>query len=188
MLTFEEHVEVGPSCSNKALDSVSLDVWSGSTTTLEPKPGDMRQVVFDGPNVAWARGVPHNFSVKRLVIAHQFFKEKGHNDVAIILPRRMFTSAKPEDQTILTALEEREILFYVQDLAYDDLMIIKYANQNKGIIISNDKYRDVLEAYPEWEDQIMNRTIQFTWVRDTFMIASDPFGRNGPSLDQILHH
>ena len=108
--------------------------------------------------------------------------------MAIILPKKMFTSAKPEDQAILTALEEREILFYVQDLAYDDLMIIKYANQNKGIIISNDKYRDVLEAYPEWEDQIMNRTIQFTWVRDTFMIASDPLGRNGPSLDQILHH
>ena len=65
----EEQQEVKPSHSHNALDSVSLDVWSGSTTTLEPKPGDMRQVVFDGPNVAWARGVPHNFSVKRLVIA-----------------------------------------------------------------------------------------------------------------------
>ena len=68
------------------------------------------------------------------------------------------------------------------------LMIIKYADQKKAIIISNDKFREILEAHPEWEDQILNRTLQFTWAIDTFMVASDPFGRNGPSLDQILHH
>ena len=30
------------------------------------------------------------------------------------------------------------------------------------------------------------RTLQFTWVSDTLMIAEDPFGRYGPSLHQLL--
>ena len=195
-LTFEEQIEVAirrskASSTPNSLSSVISPSSSGSLPrpgpAPEPKRGDLRLIVIDGPNVAWARGFPRNFSVKRLVIAYEFFKEKGHN-VAIFLPRKMFACAKPEDQVTLTALEERDVLFFVQDLAYDDLMIIKYADQKKAIIISNDKFREILEAHPEWEDQILNRTLQFTWAIDTFMIASDPFGRNGPSLEQILHH
>ena len=168
-------------------EDMKLSRLLDASPASEPKAGDLRLIVIDGPNVAWARGFPRNLSVKRLVIAYQFFKEKGHK-VAIFLPRKMFASAKPEDQGILTILEERDILFFVQDLAYDDLMIIKYADQKKAIVISNDKFREILQAHPEWEDQILNRTLQFTWVTDTFMVASDPFGRRGPSLDQILHH
>ena len=199
MLTFEEQIEVAKRQSqsshtpNNAICSTifSPSSCSGSlpspSPALEPKPGDLRLIVIDGPNVGWARCFPRNFSVKRLVIAYQFFEEKGHK-VAIFLPRKMFESAKSEDQEILTDLEERDVLFFVQDLAYDDLMIIKYADQKKAIVISNDKFREILEANPEWEDQILKRTLQFTWAIDTFMVASDPFGRNGPSLDQILHH
>ena len=196
VLTFEEQIEVAMRQSESSrppnpLSSISSPSYSESfpppSPASDPKPGDLRLIVIDGPNVAWARGFRLNCSAKRLEIAYQFFKEKGHN-VAIFLPRKMFTCARPEDQIILTALEEREVLFFVQDLAYDDLMIIEYADQKNGIIISNDKYREILEAHPEWEDQILNRTLQFTWAIDTFMVASDPFGRNGPSLDQILHH
>ena len=195
-LTFEEQIEVAirRSKASSTPNSVSSIISPSSFGSLprpgpasEPKPGDLRLIVIDGPNVAWARGFPRNFSVKRLVIAYKFFKEKGHN-VAIFLPRKMFACAKPQDQLTLAALEERDVLFFVQDLAYDDLMIIKYADQKKGIIISNDKFREILEDHPEWEDQVLNRTVQFTWAIDTFMIASDPFGRHGPSLDQILHH
>ena len=77
--------------------------------------------------------------------------------VAIFLPRKTWSHANPEDQAILTALEQTEILFLVQNLAYDDKMIIRYANEKKGVILSNDRYRDVLETNPELEDQIKNR-------------------------------
>ena len=193
-LTFEEQIEVAIRRSAKSSSTPLFSIISPSSSSCssylpepKPKPGDLRLIVIDGPNVAWARGFRLNCSAKRLEIAYKFFREKGH-DVAIFLPRKMFTCARPEDQVILTALEEKEVLFIVQDLAYDDLMIIEYANQKKGIIISNDKYREILETHPEWEDQILNRTLQFTWAIDSFMIANDPFGRNGPSLDQILHH
>ena len=77
--------------------------------------------------------------------------------MAIFLPRKKWTYATPEDQAILTALEQTEILFLVQNLAYDDKMIIRYANEKKGVILSNDRYRDVQETNPELVDQIKNR-------------------------------
>ena len=77
--------------------------------------------------------------------------------VAIFLPRNKWTYATPEDQAILTNLEQSEILFFVQNLAYDDKMIIRYANEKKGVILSNDRYRDVQETNPELVDQIKNR-------------------------------
>ena len=125
----------------------------------------------------------------------------------MFLPKKHWTYAKDqEDKKILTALEQAEVLFFVQNKAYDDKMIIDYADKKKGIILSNDRYRDVLMTNPEFEDQIKNRfflpkllisisvclttcvcrTLQFTWVSDTLMIAEDPFGRYGPSLHQLL--
>lgn len=83
--------------------------------------------------------------------------------MAIFLPRSKWNHANPEDQAILTALEQTEILFLVQNLAYDDKMIIRYANEKKGVILSNDRYRDVLETNPELEDQIKNRFQNFTF-------------------------
>ena len=125
--------------------------------------------------------------------------------MAIFLPRKKWTFAPPEDQDILTALEQTKILFLVQNNAYDDKFIIKHADTKQGIILSNDRYRDVLQSNPEFSDQIRNRsarsprslildiykscrTVQFTWVNDDLMIADDPMGRDGPSLDQLLRH
>ena len=193
VLTIEEQIEVAkrqsnPSRAAKAVFSVSPDLpYRCAKPALDPKPGDLRLIVLDGANVAHARGIPYNFSVKRLLVAYNYFKENGH-DVVIFLPRRLYLCAKPEDQVILNALEEREVLCLVQDLAYDDWFIIEHAHQNQGVIISNDKYRDVLETNPEWCEQILKRTLQFTWAPDKIMIARDPFGKNGPSLDQVLRH
>jgi len=151
----------------------------------QPKHEGLRLIVIDGCNVAMAHGLHRNFSVRGLVLAYEHFREKGHQ-VAIFLPRKNWTHASPEDKAILTALEQTEILFLVQNLAYDDKMIIRYANEKKGIVLSNDRYRDVLLTNPELEDQIKNRTLKFTWVHDTLMIAEDPFGRYGPSLHKLL--
>ena len=81
--------------------------------------------------------------------------------MAIFLPRKNWNYATPEDQAILTALEQTEILFLVQNLAYDDKMIIRYANEKKGVVLSNDRYRDVQETNPELVDQIKNRFLNF---------------------------
>ena len=80
----------------------------------------------------------------------------------MFLPKKHWTYAKDqEDKKILTALEQAEVLFFVQNKAYDDKMIIDYADKKKGIILSNDRYRDVLMTNPEFEDQIKNRFLAF---------------------------
>jgi len=129
------------------------------------------------------------FSVRGLVLAYEYFRERG-NQVAIFLPKKKLTFAKTdEDRAILLALEQTQILFLVQNVAYDDKFVIDYAARHEGVILSNDRYRDVLETHAHDHkvcDQIRNRTVQFTWAMDLLMIAEDPFGRHGPTLEQLL--
>ena len=171
-----------PSRTPTALGSNSSEgLSSPQQATLE----GLRLIVIDGSNVAMGHG-RGNFSVRGLVLAMEHFREKGHQ-VVIFLPRKRFTGATPEDQAILNDLYQRGILSWVQNRGYDDMFIIRHADQKKGIILSNDKYRDVLRTNPELKDQIKNRTLQFTWVEDTLMVAEDPFGPDGPSLHDLLH-
>lgn len=147
-----------------------------------------RLVVIDGMNVAMAHGLHRKFSVRGLVLAYEYFRERG-NQVAIFLPKKKLTFADPEDREILLALEQTQILFLVQNVAYDDKFVIDYAVLHEGVILSNDRYRDVLETHGHDHkicDQIRNRTVQFTWAMDVLMIAEDPFGRHGPTLEQLL--
>ena len=152
------------------------------------RSGKPRMVVLDGMNVGMAHGLG-SFSVTGLSYAYEYFRERG-NPVRIFLPRRMWGKASEEDRHSLDALQTTGILFYVQNHAYDDLFIIKYASNNEGIILSNDLYRDVLQTHPEYEEQIRRRTLRFTWADNTLMIAEDPFGRNPvyhPTLTEMLH-
>ena len=40
---------------------------------------------------------------------------------------------------------------------YDDLFTLKLATEEQAIVVSNDKYRDIPERYPQYADQIRNR-------------------------------
>jgi len=154
--------------------------------TMQPL-GKPRHVVIDGMNVGMAHGLHRKFSVQGLVLAYEYFTERS-NPVAIFLPRKRWAMGSEQDKILLTALEQAEILFMVPSMSYDDRFIIKYADNKNGIILSNDRYRDVLEENPEFSDQILKRTLQFTWVGDTLMIADDPLGREGPTLQELLQH
>ena len=171
-----------PSCSPTTFGSNSSEDLSSSQ---QAESEGLRLVVIDGSNVAMDHG-RGNFSVRGLVLAMEHFREKGHQ-VVIFLPRKRYTRATQEDQAILNDLYQTGILSWVQNGAYDDMFIIRHADQTKGIILSNDRYRDVLRKHPELKDQIKRRTLRFTWVGDTLMIAEDPFGPYGPSLNELLH-
>ena len=104
-------------------------------------------------------------------------------------PKKKLTFASPEDREILLALEQSQILFLVQNGAYDDKFVIDYAVLHEWVILSNDRYKDVLKTHSHDQkvcDQIRNRAVQFTWAMDLLMIAEDPFGRHGPTLEQLL--
>lgn len=123
------------------------------------RSGKPRMVVLDGMNVGMAHGLG-SFSVTGLSYAYEYFRERG-NPVRIFLPRRMWGKASEEDRHSLDALQTTGILFYVQNHAYDDLFIIKYASNNEGIILSNDLYRDVLQTHPDTVTQKWGVSGQF---------------------------
>lgn len=39
----------------------------------------------------------------------------------------------------------------------------------------------------EWDEIIKTRVVGFTWCDDFISFPDDPYGRQGPTLDQILH-
>lgn len=53
-------------------------------------------------------------------------------------------------------------------------------------VLSNDNYRDLLNENKEFEQIIKTRVIPYTFCKDLFMVPMDPYGRWGPSLQDIL--
>ena len=148
-------IEARPVNTIKARPVQSIDAMPVQPA-VAVQPTGLRLVVIDGMNVAMAHGVHRTFSVRGLVLAMEFFRQRGH-EVVIFLPTRKWTAANPEDRKILDTMERNKILFLVQNKDYNDQVIIKHADINQGVILSNDRYRDVLLVNPEFTDQIRNR-------------------------------
>lgn len=41
--------------------------------------------------------------------------------------------------------------------------------------------------FSDWKEIIEKRVFGFTWCMDKLFLPPDPYGRSGPSLDEILH-
>ncbi|VDP23231.1 unnamed protein product [Echinostoma caproni] len=65
-------------------------------------------------------------------------------------------------------------------------MILRFAVENNGVVVSNDQFRQYRDLGDEFRDVIDNRLLQYTMALNTFLIPDDPFGPNGPSLDECL--
>ena len=64
---------------------------------------------------------------------------------------------------------------------------MKTAVHFNAAIVSNDNYRDLMRENEEWKKHIENNLLQYSFVNDLFMIPEDPFGRNGPKLEDYLN-
>lgn len=91
--------------------------------------------------------------------------------------------------------------------SYDDRFIIDLAIGFDAAIISNDNYRDLAQESEsnlicifniqfnfhcsfftlEYREIIESRVIGYTWCNDMILFPKDPYGRNGPTLDDILN-
>ncbi|KAK0393164.1 hypothetical protein QR680_000083 [Steinernema hermaphroditum] len=82
-------------------------------------------------------------------------------DVRAIVPR--FTYHRIKNRFLLYALEQLGLLIFTGS-AYDDLVVIRYASETGGFVISRDKYRDVLtyEVTDAEKYVILNRTVKPT--------------------------
>lgn len=178
---------------------------SPKASTLEPsipeedKEGsDLRPVVIDGSNVAMSHGNKEVFSCRGILLAVNWFLERGHTDITVFVPSWRKEQPRPDvpitDQHILRELEKKKILVFTPSrrvggkrvVCYDDRFIVKLAYESDGIVVSNDTYRDLQCERQEWKRFIEERLLMYSFVNDKFMPPDDPLGRHGPSLDNFL--
>ncbi|XP_055979223.1 LOW QUALITY PROTEIN: endoribonuclease ZC3H12A [Sorex fumeus] len=173
--------------------------------TLEPSPpeedkdgSDLRPVVIDGSNVAMSHGNKEVFSCRGILLAVNWFLERGHADITVFVPSWRKEQPRPDvpitDQHILRELEKKKILVFTPSrrvggkrvVCYDDRFIVKLAYESDGVVVSNDTYRDLQGERQEWKRFIEERLLMYSFVNDKFMPPDDPLGRHGPSLDNFL--
>ncbi|XP_038191169.1 endoribonuclease ZC3H12A [Arvicola amphibius] len=165
----------------------------------EDKEGsDLRPVVIDGSNVAMSHGNKEVFSCRGILLAVNWFLERGHTDITVFVPSWRKEQPRPDvpitDQHILRELEKKKILVFTPSrrvggkrvVCYDDRFIVKLAYESDGVVVSNDTYRDLQGERQEWKRFIEERLLMYSFVSDKFMPPDDPLGRHGPSLDNFL--
>lgn len=72
-------------------------------------------------------------------------------------------------------------------ITFSTRLIMQVAEKNKGVIISNDNFADLLGQNIQWDTIIGTRVVGFTWFKDQFFLPLDPYGRDGPKIDDILY-
>ncbi|KAM7083346.1 endoribonuclease ZC3H12A isoform 3-T3 [Ciconia maguari] len=164
----------------------------------ETESENLKPIVIDGSNVAMSHGNKEVFSCRGILLAVQWFWDRGHKDITVFVPSWRKEQPRPDvlitDQYILRDLEKKKILVFTPSrrvggkrvVCYDDRFIVKLAHESDGIVVSNDTYRDLQNERPEWKKFIEERLLMYSFVNDKFMPPDDPLGRHGPSLDNFL--
>lgn len=132
----------------------------------------LRPIVIDGSNVAMGHGNKEVFSCRGIAICVDWFKQRGHRDITVFVPKWRKESARPDnpikDQEILNELEKERFLVYTPSrsltngkrmVCYDDRYILKLAVENDGIVVSNDNYRDLLKESNEFKTVVEERIL-----------------------------
>uniref|UniRef100_A0A182Q8V2 RNase NYN domain-containing protein n=1 Tax=Anopheles farauti TaxID=69004 RepID=A0A182Q8V2_9DIPT len=169
-------------------------IKSNGTTKSQELEHKKRMVIIDGNNVAYGHLNGKMFSVKGLELSIRYFKKLGHEVVAVV-PQYKLKKHQSTDYVLLDKLHRQGDVTLAPSKnlpgqcssTYDDRLILSIAEQFDGVIISNDNFRDLLDISPAWRRIIETRVIGYTWVKDCFFLPDDPYGRHGPSLQQMLN-
>ncbi|XP_049309520.1 NEDD4-binding protein 1 isoform X2 [Bactrocera dorsalis] len=151
-----------------------------------------RLILIDGCNVAFNHALNREFSVKGLKICIDYFEKMGHEVKAVVPQFRMH---KCSDSAAMFELHGMGKIVVTPcknlpgkfTISYDDRFVLQLAAEMDAAIVSNDNYRDLINENAAFKKLIENRVIGFTWCNDLFMVAKDPYGKWGPSLQTILN-
>lgn len=123
--------------------------------------------------------------MKGIDLAVQYFLERGHTEVYAFVPRHR------QHQTLEIRPTRNRDLFQRVDLkshiiytpsrlvkgrrkcSYDDRFVVEYAAVSGGVIVSNDKYEDLLEESEAFKEAIETRRIGFNFKGGTFSTTMD---------------
>jgi hypothetical protein len=143
-------------------------------------------IVIDTANVSHEHG-GGAFSTQGLPIVVEYYKSKGFSNVVAFLPDHYLTQHYPDplqDWSKLEALVEEKILIPTPAADYDDVYMVQYARKNDGVIVTNDKYRDIPLSFKDPQERktvakwIMGHRIPFKFQGDTFIQRSAPKDRS----------
>ncbi|VDM31311.1 unnamed protein product [Hydatigera taeniaeformis] len=162
------------------------------STALGPEVRRLRPIVIDGANVAHGESSNSNFNVSNLRCVINYFVQRGHEEIAVVLPSdgqtpcaALFSPAELAKYFVFTPVRRLDRGVRPQKTD-DDSVILQYAQEKGGVVISNDQYRDWLKARPEFRDLIENRVIPYSLRMGIFIISYYPLGKHKPYLDEIL--
>jgi predicted nuclease of predicted toxin-antitoxin system len=125
-------------------------------------PSSKPIVVIDTANVSHEHG-SGNFSTKGLPIVVEHYRNLGFRVIAF-LPEHYLTQHYPDplqDWSPLESLVAEKILIPTPGADYDDLYLVEYARKNNGVIVTNDKYRDVPLTFSDSKE----RTTVSNWIK-----------------------
>ncbi|XP_064181310.1 probable ribonuclease ZC3H12C [Anguilla rostrata] len=164
---------------------------------LEPVDDNLRPIILDGSNLALSHGNKEVFSCRGILLAVDWFLERGHKDITAFVPAWRKHLSRPDapikGQDILRRLEQEKIVAFTpswrrgrRSVCHHSRFVVKLAHESDGVVVSNDDYRGVVNERPEWKKLIHERLLMYSFVNDKFMLPEDPLGRHGPSLDNFL--
>lgn len=142
-------------------------------------------IVLDGANIAWEHGNSKRFSPRGITEAYLYYVGRGHPTVVFLSRSRLEHSSKdPKDiaddaiaMNHLRSLEGSPALVLTPAKEYDDVYALYFAKRNGGLIVSNDRYSDMLhqaaadgeENEREWKEFLRACRIGFTFQGHDFM-------------------
>ncbi|KAL8578122.1 hypothetical protein ACOMHN_055442 [Nucella lapillus] len=187
---------------------------------MEDASDNLRHIVIDGSNVAMAHG-GSVFSCRGIQLVVDWFRERGHQNITVFVPmwRKEAPSRKSPitDQDLLLKLADEGVVRFTparrvggrRVVCYDDRYVLSWAAETKGVVVSNDNYRDLRNEQEEFrtvvDERLLmylfvndrneqedfrtvvdERLLMYLFVNDRFMPPEDPLGRKGPTLDDFL--
>jgi len=174
---------------------------SSESTAIERK----RPIVIDGCNVCLYRrhqSAPLQFNCQNLVYVMDRLRTYGCSEFTIIFPEVIPQRFRPfAFEDILTDLEmyiERAPRREIGDTMiqnYDDHFMVDYAAQTNGVVVSNDRFRDLLEiasrnSNARTVNMIRNNVLNFKIINECVIFPIDPLGKvaqqNGLDLHKFL--
>lgn len=141
-----------------------------------------RTIIIDGLSVGTSFTNSSKFAVRGLEICVELFEKRGHS-VRCVLPSNTIV----DNENKINELLVQEKLILIPEVNNDfDRFILTRAAEIEGVIITNKDYNQYLYENSSWSPIINSQTVGFTWVDEMIILPTDPYGRNGPKLDQIL--
>lgn len=110
-------------------------VTGGSSVSTSEE--SLRPIVIDGSNVAMSHGNKEVFSCRGIRLCVDWFKNRGHKDITVFVPKWRKESARPDnpvkDGEILNELEKERMLVFTPSrlvggkrmVCYDDRYVLK---------------------------------------------------------------